>query len=49
MPTCAAKGCRNFSGAAKMNHFPKDAARRNIWIQNSGVFPTKNSELCEVK
>lgn len=48
MPSCAVRGCKNSSGSVKMNSFPKNPERRNLWAKNSGVNPTQYSMLCEV-
>ena len=48
MPSCAVRRCKNSSGSVKMNSFPKNPERRNLWAKNAGVIPSQYSMLCEV-
>ncbi|XP_018343390.1 PREDICTED: THAP domain-containing protein 4-like isoform X2 [Trachymyrmex septentrionalis] len=51
MVTCAAVGCKNSSNkGVKMNCFPKNAYRRNVWIRNAKLenkILNRSAALCE--
>ncbi|KAG5334247.1 THAP2 protein, partial [Acromyrmex charruanus] len=51
MVTCAAAGCKNSSNkGVKMNCFPKNAYRRNVWIRNAKLenkILNRSAALCE--
>ncbi|XP_018375952.1 PREDICTED: THAP domain-containing protein 5-like isoform X1 [Trachymyrmex cornetzi] len=51
MVTCAAVGCKNSSNkGVKMNCFPKNTYRRNVWIKNAKLenkILNRSAALCE--
>lgn len=52
MVICAAVGCKNSSNkGVKMNCFPKDTCRRNVWLRNAKLenkILNSSAALCEV-